>query len=187
MREIAPPGEYENYVDFMALVHDDHELIDGDISTLEKSLMNKHQRLFWNGQNVRSMHRLADLWRTDLDRDVYFSAMYEAHQKKTVDSQIVKIADILDGIGECAREVSHGNNLFKEPLRNYVDMLQRSEEDYPLGYAAVRKHPFLDQDGFNAFFSYWQSLELTVSRQSTLLPVPRGSAALAPYRPYRKL
>lgn len=70
----------------------------------------------------------------------YVAFIQEMMEKRTVEAQIVKIADLLDAVGEIMHELRMGNTNYGEILEEYKGTLSYAPMRYPI-WSAIRQHP----------------------------------------------
>lgn len=104
----------------MALIHDEEEGLTGDIVHTFKSL---------NSGLEAEIERLSlELLRTEYSNiprgDYFISLRNEFNDKsKTLEAQIVQVADMIAGLAECEEEIRLGNQGFLKFQQNYSFLL----------------------------------------------------------------
>lgn len=69
----------------------------------------------------------------------FIATVNEMLAKSTLEAQVVKIADLLDAVGEIMHELRSGNERFAGILEEYKGTLSKAPQEYPL-WTAIRRH-----------------------------------------------
>ncbi len=135
-------------------VHDDVEIITGDIQLGRKMYTMAEEELkAVEKQERKAIEVLSSIWPIKIQGYNYRKLLEEAHEKKTLEAQLMKLIDRLDAFGESLHEVFSGNMCFfshpelpegVNPVQTYTKILAETPKRYPLlaGYFDGR-HPFL--------------------------------------------
>lgn len=136
----------------MGFLHDDLEVITGDFPSPEKRDSARRKEI------LRVERRAAGI----LDRRFrgipqsisYGKLRKELDEKKTLESQIVDVADHLDGLGETLCEIILGNDSFFRVLEEYGSVFEEFDRRYPWWRRIKGKW------GLEEFFSEEKALEI---------------------------
>lgn len=124
---------YSDYVRLghLALSHDNPEVITGDIPSPEKSVMSLEEKARLRSQELVATHRLSKRYVPEEFRGLYLDLHHEVSEKKTVEAQVVKVADVWDGLCETLNEIRCGNDAFYPVLENYRKIFENLHEYEP--------------------------------------------------------
>jgi len=142
---IAPTLEvaYGNKFDMrkaraIAAVHDDYELIVGDILLQEKEAMSPDEEKILREKEIMAARKMVERYGETVDGYSYFELMLAAIDKNCLEAKVVSLCDKFDAGGEAWHEVHAGNNYFLKPAggknrRNggYVSRIRARFEDFP--------------------------------------------------------
>ena len=114
-------SEYDPHkAQLLALVHDDAEIITGDVQAGNKLKMTTSQLQEIEAQEMAAIEKLAVRFPTNLGGYVYKELLIEALHKTSREAQVVMLADKLDAYGEVLHEIYAGNPYFvKSPVTEY--------------------------------------------------------------------
>ncbi len=132
------PGYDADKAEILALVHDDAEMITGDVQLGHKEAMSDAELNEVHNNEAKAIGFLAsddDAPTTlSLGRKHYFygSLLYHALQKDCVEAQVVSYADKLDAYCESLHELFAGNLLALRPAMSYGPRLKEFGKKYPL-------------------------------------------------------
>ena len=121
----------------LALVHDDTEIITGDVNLAEKRRMTKAALKKVAENETEAIEVLAGRFPKTINGFSYKKLLYHALHKDCIEAQVVSYADKVDAMCEAAHEVYGGNILALEPLLFYPRILGRFTDTFP------RLAPFL--------------------------------------------
>lgn len=107
----------------LALVHDDAEILTGDVQLNKKIKMTDEQKDKLKEREREAIENLANSYPATLNGFNYKELLLDAMDKSSLEAQLVKRADLLDGFGEAMHEVYAGNRRFEYPCQSYVDIL----------------------------------------------------------------
>lgn len=135
-------------------IHDDIEIITGDIQLGRKIYTMKKKELeIMEKEEENARGILATVWPEEIHRYNYRELLNEARDKKTLEAQIMKLADRLDAYCEALHEVYSGNTCFLKhpelpigvnPVKVYNRIICKTERKYPLiGHLLDSRHPLL--------------------------------------------
>lgn len=102
----------------MALVHDDAELITGDITAGQKSKMTKAELDKIDQDEELAIKKLSNTFPKKIHNYNYENLLLEILHKNTIESQVVKYLDHIDAYCEGLHELYAGNKAF---IINYID------------------------------------------------------------------
>lgn len=114
----------------LALIHDDAEIFTGDMQLSKKIKMTDEQRDKFKEREREAIEKLARIYPAALNGFNYRKLLLDAMDKSSLEAQLVKRADLLDGFGEALHEVYAGNRRFEFPCQSYVDILAGFYEKY---------------------------------------------------------
>lgn len=115
----------------ISIHHDDPEIETGDIATPIKRAMSLEEKEQLRKREMDAANRLAAEF-TTLPRETYLSDQKERAEKETVESQIVDVADKIDGLCETLHELRCGNEAFWKVLENYRNIFLEDLAKYPI-------------------------------------------------------
>lgn len=118
-------------IERMSIHHDDPEIETGDIPTPVKRAMSFEEKKQLKRKEMDAASRLA-VELTTLPRETYLSDHKERVQKESIESQIVDIADKIDGLCETLHELRCGNESFWDVLENYRRIFSEELAKYPI-------------------------------------------------------
>jgi 5'-deoxynucleotidase YfbR-like HD superfamily hydrolase len=143
IKKVFPKFETERAL-MMALVHDDPEIIVGDVQAGSKLKMTKAQLKDLNEKEEQAIDKISKRFPKKVGEYIYKDLLIEAHNKKTLEAQIVNFVDKMDAFGEALHEVFAGNILFTQkssseygndiptPVQFYIDFHRAHEKKVPL-------------------------------------------------------
>ncbi|QQR78143.1 MAG: HD domain-containing protein [Candidatus Moraniibacteriota bacterium] len=107
----------------LAWVHDDHEIFAGDHQSASEWHMTRQQCTDQETKEAWAVEKTAKIFPHQLGRHVYHDLLAEAVRVDTIESQLVKLADKIEGCGEALHEIFGGNVGFtvevKDPDHDY--------------------------------------------------------------------
>jgi len=101
----------------LALVHDDTEIITGDVISPDKKAMSLEQKQALQKREEEAIQFLAKTFPKEFHSYNYEELLREAQAKESKEAQLVNIADKFDAFGEALHEVFAGNTNFNKPQR----------------------------------------------------------------------
>ena len=135
--EVFPDLDLD-YVRTLAEVHDDAEIVTGDVSLYEKELMQGNERTSLETDEYRAVATLVTKYGAFVNGFVYGNLLLAAKRKDTILAQLVSFFDKFDGAGEAWHEVWAGNDRFLRPAGGnhgakggYVRRLNEFPTKYP--------------------------------------------------------
>ena len=133
----------------MALVHDDAELITGDIPAGHKARMNESQLKKIDDDEFSAIEKLSADYPKSVHGYVYKDLLKETVHYTSNEAKFVSLADKLDAHCESYHEVLAGNLTLLLSMAFYINSLQRMGEKFPLLKEFVRSgaHPLLREMG----------------------------------------
>ncbi len=102
----------------LGIIHDDDEIIAGDVQASAKRKMSATQLAAVNREKANAIEHLAERFPTMVGNTRYRDLLLEAQTCETLESQLVKLADRIDAWGEGLHELYAGNHGF---LRRHID------------------------------------------------------------------
>ena len=118
----------------MAEAHDDLEVITGDIPSPEKRKPARRKQILQaEREAARALDREFKEKYPGVPRPFgsHLKLFRELTKEKTIESQIVKVADHIDGLGETFCEIILGNDLFLQVLEDYWSVFEEYDRKYP--------------------------------------------------------
>lgn len=93
----------------LALVHDDAELLTGDVQAGHKAQMTKEELLAVDRAEEEAIEKLCEAYPKEINGYDYKQLLTEALHKDTVEAQLVSYADKLDAYSEGLHDIFGGN------------------------------------------------------------------------------
>lgn len=115
----------------LALVHDDAEIITGDVQLGHKQLMSETELQEVDVREVEAIKSLSQEFRQNIGGYVYGDLLHNVLRKDCIEAQLVSYADKLDAYGESLHEVFGGNISALRAVVNYVTTLENLKKKYP--------------------------------------------------------
>jgi len=116
----------------LALVHDDAEIVTGDVQAGHKAVMSKAQLAKVHENERRAIAMFAKKYPVKIDgKYEYGKLLLEALEKKTLEAQLVSYADKMDAFGESLHELYAGNYSILRSVIYYTDLFARAEKKFP--------------------------------------------------------
>jgi 5'-deoxynucleotidase YfbR-like HD superfamily hydrolase len=156
-RELAPLAR-EVYPSFdpiraevLALVHDDAEMITGDVQAGNKVKMSPAELRAIKEWETVAIDRLAESFPGRIADYSYRDLLLDSHTPATVEAWVVKYADKLDALGETLHEIFGGNRLFSTNVRNQYGFIPTPLEFYEVYFGSLEEEtpeltPLLELD-----------------------------------------
>lgn len=116
----------------LAPVHDDSEIITGDIELDKKMRMSPEELQQLELKEAAAIEILAARFPKTINGFNYRDLLYHALHKDCVEAQLVSYADKKDACGEGRHEIDAGNDLFIASERHYEKIFQSRERRWPL-------------------------------------------------------
>ncbi len=115
----------------LVLVHDDAEMITGDIQLGHKQQMTEAQLKEVENNEIAAIEKLAAMYPKEIGGYNYKDLLFSALNKNTMEAQLVSYADKLDAYCESLHEVLGGNISALRAVTNYVGVLKNLKEKFP--------------------------------------------------------
>ena len=159
IEEMAPiiQSVYPNFkkeeAQLIAHIHDDLEIVLGDIMLGEKLSYTNEQKEALEKRERQAIDDVAKMFPTLLGKYNYRDLLlrYQNLDTNDLEGVVVKYCDKYDAFGEALHEIFSGNEIFTRayevhltsPIDAYLSILQTFEQKYPL-FEPLRKtdHPF---------------------------------------------
>lgn len=125
--------------EIMAHVHDDAEIIFGDVQAGNKSRMTKEQLAAVHAAEKSAIDEIANRFPTSVGGYSYKQLLSETADKDTTEAQIVCYADKYDAMGEAMHEIYAGNQRFATNVVNEFGSIPTPLEYYADYFANVRR------------------------------------------------
>ncbi|MFH0952250.1 MAG: YfbR-like 5'-deoxynucleotidase [Patescibacteria group bacterium] len=127
----------------LGLIHDDPEMIIGDIQSGNKMKMSAEELEQISQNELKAIDKLAKRFPKELDGYSYRDLLLEALGKETLEAQLVDFADKLDAFGEALHEMYGGNTVITEnvvnqygtipvPFQQYIPYLTDFPNKFPM-------------------------------------------------------
>lgn len=124
-------NEYDpKKAELIALVHDDPEIIFGDIQAGNKSKMTPEQLRDIHEQEARAIKKIAKRFPKQVSKYVYETLLEEATTYSSLEAQVVCYADKYDALGEAYHEALAGNHYFVTNVVNEYGKIPTPFEYY---------------------------------------------------------
>lgn len=114
-----------------ALVHDDEEMVIGDIQAILKSLMSDADKKALDIKEKAAIETLIETYPKIVHGYEYKELLKSAKNKDTIESQLVTYCDKLDGLMESLHEVYAGNTSFIRSVVYYAQNLPLFQFKFP--------------------------------------------------------
>lgn len=126
----------------MALIHDDIEIVIGDIQAGNKSKMTNQQLSSLFETEKQAITKIAKNFPNKIGKYVYEELLNEIAENNTPESIVVKYADKMDAFGEALHEIYAGNYIFVNNVTNefgkiptpceyYIDYFNKFTKKFP--------------------------------------------------------
>ncbi len=116
--------------EILALVHDDAEIIFGDVQAGNKSKMTPAQLSNIHDKEIQAIDVLAERYPKKIEMYTYKDLLIESADQSTLESMIVSYADKYDAYGEALHEIFAGNHYFITPVINEYGKIPIPPEYY---------------------------------------------------------
>ncbi len=149
------PGADLTKILIMSLVHDDAEILTGDHASANRLKMTPEQLSIIDGDEAMAIEKIAERFPKEIAGYGYREILLEVFRKDTVEAQIVKYLDHIDGFCEALHEIYAGNECFTAPPETaygpvpippdyYIPRFSNPETYYPLISSAMgTEMPFM--------------------------------------------
>lgn len=148
--ELVPPLKqaFNNFdaelARILALVHDDAEVITGDVQLGHKLQMSAEELAGVDRKEQEAIEILSKRFPQKINGFPYKQLLTHALKKDIIEAQAVSLADKLDAYGESMHELLAGNADFIPPCQNYTRILANFGNQFPqLRRASSGSHPLL--------------------------------------------
>lgn len=151
----AFPGYDPLRAELLALVHDDAEMITGDVQAGNKVKMSAAELRAIKQWEALAIERLTKIYPGKIAGYSYRDLLMDSYAPATAEAWVVKYADKLDALGETLHEIFGGNRLFSTNIRNEYGFIPTPLEFYEVYFDALEEetpelvplleldHPFL--------------------------------------------
>ena len=194
LNEIVPFAEKEFGSSFdgkkavlLGLVHDDAEIIFGDVQAGNKSKMTEEELQKIEQAELDAIEKISDRYPKYLGGYVYKDLLYSAMNTNTLEEKIVKYVDKFDAFGEALHEIYGGNRIFATNVVNEYGEIPTPTDFYLDWFSSFhKKHPDMVQKlkRYIPIFGEFYNLDIhTIAAQA--IPHTRESLYLPTgYFPY---
>lgn len=133
----------------MALIHDDAEMITGDIPAGYKARMSEQELKKLDDDEFAAIETLSAKYPSTVHGYEYKTLAREMVDYATVESQLVSLADKLDARCESYHEILAGNLMLITSTGFYISILQRYGEKFPAldPFLRSKAHPLIQEIG----------------------------------------
>lgn len=155
---------------YLALVHDDAEIVTGDVQVYYKDRMNSGELSRLDDVEKEAIEQLIKRWPNTIANFSYRELLYHALNKDCLEAQIISYCDKVDGYCESLHEIFAGNPKFVGASQSYVEKINNFPQKFPELAILLPslKHPLLIAPGFlnakeilkNAKFHTMQSVQI---------------------------
>jgi hypothetical protein len=132
----------------MSLVHDDVEILIGDFQSVNRLKMTPEQIAIIDGNEEVAIGKISEQFPKEISGYNYQELLLEVFQKNTIEAQIVKYLDHIDGFCEALHEIYAWNECFTTPPQTeygqvpippdyYIPRFSNPEKYYPLISSAI--------------------------------------------------
>ena len=115
----------------LALVHDDAEMITGDIQAGHKATMSKSALAKVHDNERQAIAILRKRHPITIEGYAYGDLLAEILEKKTLEAQLVSYADKIDGYCESLHEIHAGNIALLRSVLFYTAIFTQAEKKFP--------------------------------------------------------
>lgn len=115
-REVFGSGFDEDRAVLTACIHDDHEIVIGDVQGSQKHAMTTSQKSEFRTTEELAIIKVASRFPEYIGQYRYQDLLTDALEMKSVEAQIAMFADKVDGFGESLHEIYAGNETFVHHL-----------------------------------------------------------------------
>lgn len=119
------------YARLLSIVHDDAEMVTGDVQLGHKQHMSREQLADLDKQEELAIEKLSEEFPERVGHYVYKELLLDALHKRTLEAKVMKYADRLDAYGESLHEVLSGNLTALRPVLTYTLLLATYSETFP--------------------------------------------------------
>lgn len=129
----------------LSLVHDDPEIIIGDIELDQKLKMSAEELQQLEHDEAAAIEILSARFPKTINGFNYRDLLYHALRKGIIEAQLVSYADKKDAYGEGRHEIEAGNELFIPSAQRYDTIFKCKQTRWPLITSLFKRdHPFLN-------------------------------------------
>lgn len=125
------PGVDWKKAQVMALIHDDAEMITGDVQLGHKQRMTEEQLKAVEKNEEEAIVKLAEIYPKKIAGFEYASMLKNVLYKDTVEAQVVGFVDKMDAYCESLHELFAGNISSLRAVINYVGILKDIQKKFP--------------------------------------------------------
>ena len=138
----------------LALIHDDAEIITGDIQLGRKLYMSKEQLAEIDKNEAKAIEILSEKYPKTINGFSYKELLYNILKNDCIEVKLVRYTDKCDAFGEALHEIFGGNSAFcsdhpdlekgVNPINNYIKILKNFTKQFSdLESLFKQKHPLL--------------------------------------------
>ncbi len=135
---------------YLALVHDDAEIITGDVQLYYKDRMSSGEQKKLVLEESKAIDKLVEKWPKSIGEFSYGELLYNALHKNCLEAKFVSYCDKVDGYCESLHEIFAGNPRFVGASQSYVEKLMDFPRKFPELSKLIpsSKHPLLEAPNF---------------------------------------
>ena len=116
--------------EIMAYIHDDAEIIFGDVLAGYKAMMSTQQLAEIKRSENTAIEQISKIYPQNIAGYNYHDLLLEVEEHKTLESQVVQFADKYDALGEALHEIHAGNWHFITNINNEYGRIDTPAEYY---------------------------------------------------------
>ncbi len=132
----------------LAIVHDDAEIITGDIQLGDKLNMTKKELEKIDEDEAKAIDEISSKWPKTVMGYSYRDLLMHALRKDCVEAEIVSYCDKMDAYCESIHEILAGNMIFTTAIDTYTMVLNKFAEKFPrIAKLLKMEHPLLLMPG----------------------------------------
>lgn len=119
----------------LALVHDDAEIVTGDVQVYYKDRMSGKELDNVHENELKGIHILCSIWPSEVNGFSYKGLLLNALNKNCLEAQVVSYCDKVDAFCECLHELYACNKKFQGPAKDYIDKIR----GFPVKFPSLKK------------------------------------------------
>jgi len=158
----------------LALVHDDAEILTGDVQLSDKLKMTEEEIASLDEKESAAIEGLSKRWGDDAFGFSYKELMYHALKKDCIEAEVVSYADKMDAYCEALHELFSGNKLFVSAVELYTKVIGDFTKKFPrIANIVPNPHAFLkipEYGDFNAIAENGKLQNASSVEKETVMP-----------------
>lgn len=124
----------------LALVHDDAEIITGDVQLYVKLKMTPKEQHQHEQNELEAIEQLSQRFPQMINGFNYQQLLLHALKKNCIEAQLVSLADKLDAFNESLHELHAGNKEFFYPVGLYTKLLHEFGIKFPMLQSLLKQN-----------------------------------------------